>query len=336
MSGAPVVDPYVLAVERRRAGLRRPVPGDPVARRQHALEQDRAVSALRPGPRPEVATLDVDLPVPGHPSTRLRVYWPSPERPSGPPAPALVYFYGGGFTIGGIDWPGWDATYRRRASESGVVVVAGEYGLAPEVRFPTQPEQCWSILEWTFAHAEELGVDPARVAVGGASSGGNLAAAATLMNRDRHDRPLRLQVLECPSLDLTMGHVDFDGMTEAIPSAILREEGSRLLADYLGPDPDAARDPYASPLLAPSLAGLPPAVVYTSEADPLRGDGEAWVTALAAAGVPAVGVRYVGQTHTSGGFSHEVPAADHLHADLIRVLRSLHDQPVPYPDPRMP
>jgi len=334
MTRAPVVDPYVLAVERRRAGARPPVPSDPVARRRQALEQEHAAAALRPGRPPEVATLDVAVPVTGLPSTRLRVYWPSPERSSGPPAPALVYFYGGGFTIGSIDWPGWDTTYRHRAHESGVVVVAGEYGLAPEVRFPTQPEQCWSILEWTFAHAGELGIDPARIAVGGASSGGNLAAAAALMNRDRYDRPLRLQLLECPSLDLTMGHVHLDSMTSAIPSAILRREGRRLIDDYLGPDRRMARNPYASPLLARSLAGLPPAVVYTSEADPLRGDGEAWVTALAAAGVPAVGVRYVGQTHTSGGFSHEVPAADHLHGDIIRVLRGLHDEPAAYPDPR--
>ncbi len=336
MSRAPVVDPYVLAVERRRSGARPPEPSDPAARRRQALEHDQALAALRPGRPPEVATLDVVVPVADRPSTRLRVYWPSAERSSGPPAPALVYFYGGGFTIGSIDWPGWDATYRSRALESGVVVVAGEYGLAPEVRFPTQPEQCWSILEWTFAHADELGIDPARMAVGGASSGGNLAAAAVLMNRDRADRPLRLQLLECPSLDLTMGHVHLAGLSSAIPSAILRREGRRLIDDYLGPDRTVARNPYASPLLAPSLAGLPPAVVYTSEADPLRGDGEAWVTALAAAGVPAVGVRYIGQTHTSGGFSHEVPAADHLHGDIVRVLRTLHEEPTTYPDPRTP
>jgi acetyl esterase len=334
MSRRVTVDPYVLAVERRRAPLRRPEPDDPTARRRQAFEQDVAVAAAFGRTPLAVATREYAVPVERHPDTRLRVYWPDTEPTPGTALPALVYFYGGGFTLGSIDWPGWDATYRQRAHDAGVVVVAGEYGLAPEVRFPAQPEQCWTVLEWTFAHAAEVGIDTGRVAVGGASSGGNLAAATALMNRDRSDHPLRLQLLECPSLDLTMGHVDLRGMTSAIPSAILRREGRRLVRDYLGPDRRTRRHPYASPLLAPSLVGLPPAVVYTSEADTLRGDGEAWVAALARAGVPAVGVRYIGQTHTSGGFAGEVPAADHLHRDVVRVLRTLHDDPVTYPDPR--
>jgi acetyl esterase len=334
MVRGPIVDPYVLAAERRRAGQQRPVPSDPVARRTQALDEDRRRATMRDAVLPTLATREVAVPVDGQPGTRLRVYWPTEHPATDRPLPALVYFFGGGFTVGSLDWPGWDATYRRRAADAGVVVVAGEYSLAPETRFPTQPEQCWAILEWTFRNAAEIGVDPHRVAVGGASSGGNLAAAAALINRDRMNRPVRLQMLECPTLDLTMGHVHLAGMSAAIPSAILRHEGRRLIRDYLGPDRRTAREPYASPLLAPSLEGLPPAVVYTSEADPLRGDGEAWVVALAAAGVPAVGVRYIGQTHTSGGYSGEVPAADHLHRDIVGVLRTLHDDPPTYPDPR--
>ncbi|WP_244632477.1 alpha/beta hydrolase fold domain-containing protein [Microbacterium sp. Se63.02b] len=100
------------------------------------------------------------------------MYWPGAERtPSGSGLPVLVYFYGGGFTIAGIDWVSWDARLRSRARDAGIVIVAADYAHAPERRFPTQPEQCWSAFEWTRAHAEQLGASRNRIAVGGASSG---------------------------------------------------------------------------------------------------------------------------------------------------------------------
>lgn len=334
----PVVDPFVTAVERRLAPLRRPEPKDPARRRRQAAAEDVATSReLGIAPIPAY-TEEHTLPVAGHPDVRVRVYWPSPERAEavtgrGTGLPILVYCYGGGFTIAGIDWVGWDAGFRRRAREAGIIIVAVDYAHAPETRFPAQPEQCWTALEWAHAQASDLGGDPARIAIGGASSGGNLAAAVTLMNRDRANRPIRLQLLEAPALDLTMAHADIRGLDAKVPGIIVRKVGARLVRQYLGRSRNAPLDPYASPLRAASHAGLPPAVIYTSELDPLRGDGEAYARALTAAGVPATAIRYIGQTHTSGGLLRHVPAADHLHRDIITTLRTLHDDPVSYPDP---
>lgn len=329
------LDPFVAAADNRLAPLRQPEPKDPAERRRLAKIQDDATIAELGIRAVDVATKEHILAVEGHPEVRLRVYWPSAQPL--PPVdaggvPVLVYYYGGAFTLAGIDWLGWDALFRRRAEEAGVIVVAGDYAHAPEVQFPSQPEQCWTVFEWAATHAHELGGDPGRLAVGGASSGANLAAAVTLMNRDRNRRPLRLQILEAPALDLTMGHIDVGAVSVKVPDAILRRLGVRLVRQYLGRSRRRRRHPYASPLLAPSLAGLPPAAIYTSELDPLRGDGEAYARALGAAGVPATAVRYIGQTHTSGGLIGVVPAADHLHRDIVATLRTLHEDASSYPD----
>lgn len=335
----PTVDAFVTAVSGRLAALQRtPEPKDPVGRRAHAAAFDRVSSEALGTETLVAATEDHTVQVPGHPDARLRVYWPDQQRlpaladgASGG-RPVLVYFFGGGFTIAGIDWIGWDAGFRRRAREAGVIIVAGEYSLAPEVRYPAQPEQCWSVFEWAAEHARSLGGDPDRLAIGGASSGGNLAAAVTLMNRDRGKRPIRLQLLEAPSLDLTRGHLDARGITQ-VPGAILRRLARQLVLQYLGPDRATQREPYASPLLATDHRGLPPAVIYTAEMDPLRGDGEAYARVLSEASVPVSCVRYIGQTHTSGGLTGHVPAADHLHRDVITTLRTLHEDPVSYGAP---
>jgi acetyl esterase len=332
MPNRSLVDPFIVAAQRRTAHLPQPDLKDPVARRRQAAKNDALALDIFAIERPDVATQDEVVVVDGHPDVRVRVYWPTPERARpGDGHPLMVALYGGGFTIGGIDWEGWDATFRTRARDAGIVIVAPDYSHAPEVRFPAQPEQCWSAFEWAVDHAHELGADPSRVAIGGTSSGGNLAAAVTLMNRDRSNKTIRLQVLEAPALDLTTGHLDAAGLDARVPGVILRRMAVRLVRDYLGADAGLRRHPYASPLLAPSLQGLPPAVVYTAELDALRGDGEAYVRALTAAGVRATGVRYIGQTHTSAGLRGWVPAADHQHRDIVATLRTLRDQPAVWP-----
>lgn len=321
----PMLDSAVAAYERRIAPLLDPEPSDPAGRRRVAGENDSRVSdALGIGPI-DVATLDQVVPVEGHPDVRVRVYWPTTERsaPDGD-LPMLVYFYGGGFTIAGIDWVTWDAQFRRRARDAGIVIVAADYAHAPEQRFPAQPEQCWSAFEWAYAHASEWGASTERIAVGGASSGGDLAAAVTLMNRDRANRSIALQILENPALDLTIGHADMSGISAGMPGVIVRTAGKQLVRQYLGEDAATARLPYASPLLAESHAGLPPALIVTSELDPLRGDGEAYARALSAAGVPVTAVRFIGQTHGSLGCTGHVPAADDAHRLIVSRLRALH------------
>lgn len=321
----PSLDSAVAAFERRIAPLLDPEPADPAGRRRVAHENDSRVSAALEIRPLGTATLDRIVPVEGHPDVRVRVYWPTAERAaSDADLPLLVYFYGGGFTIAGIDWVTWDARFRQRAHDAGIVIVAVDYDHAPEQQFPTQPEQCWSAFEWAHANAAELGASPERIAVGGASSGGDLAAAVTLMNRDRSHHTIALQILENPALDLTIGHADMKGISAGMPGVIVRKAGRELVRQYLGDDADTARLAYASPLLAPSHEGLPAALILTSELDPLRGDGEAYARALSAAGIAVTAVRFIGQTHGSLGCTGYVPSADAAHSLIVSQLRALH------------
>lgn len=328
------IDPFVVDLDRllrRDAG---PMPTDPVARREYVRAADAHATALMGIKAPDVATDDRVVSVPGRPAARVRVYWPTTDAIGGGAddvLPVLVYFFGGSFTMGGIDWVGWDATCRALAADAGVIVVAGEYSLAPEHMFPTQPEQCWAVFEWVRSHAAALGGDPDGIALGGASAGANLAAAVAVMNRDRNGHPVRLQILQVPVLDLTLRHVDPHAISPLLPQVVVRRRARQVARDYLGPDPATRRNPYASPLLAPDVSGLPPALIYTAEKDPLRGDGEAYARALLAAGVPTTCVRYLGQTHGSGGYRLNTAAADHLHRDVVAALRALREPAPAYP-----
>jgi acetyl esterase len=330
----PRLDAFAAAVEKRLAPLSPKQGRTPQARRANAEAFDPIMCAELGIEPVDVATEEHTLPVPGHPDARLRVYWPTPERAAAVEGdadglPVLVYFFGGGFEIAGIDWVWWDASFRERARDAGIIVVAGEYSHAPEQKFPTQPEQCWTVFEWAAEHARELGGDPERMAIGGGSAGGNLATATALMNRDRANRPVRLQLLEVPLLDLTAGHLKSQ---PGIPKLVFRQLAKTLVTQYLGKDRALRRNPYASPLLAPSLKGMPPTVIYTAELDALRGDGEAYARALGEAGVPVSCMRMIGQNHGSAGYGRSVPAAQHLHRDIIATLRTLHDAPVTYPE----
>jgi len=343
------LDPFVTALEARfgvdngvevelRQRGRERAPSDPVARREFARRADATAAQVLGVAAPEVAFEEHRVPVPRYPDARVKVFWPTSEgRAAVPPGglPILVYFFGGSFTLGGLDWVGLDAMYRERAAEAGVIVVAGEYSLAPEVQYPAQPEQCWSMFEWAVAHAAEFGGDAARIAIGGASAGGNLAAVTALMNRDRNQHPVRLQLLEVPVVDLRGKYLDPRAISRVLPAAVLRHLSKPIVRDYLGTHRTAevARQPYASPLVARDHSGLPPALIITAEIDPLRRDGAAYARALAASGVPATCVRYLGQSHQSGGYRSLNPAADHLHRQVISTLRTLHDPEVVYPAP---
>lgn len=316
------IDPHVLRTEARLRARSGTVDlTDPADFRRHAAEQQDVFVSELGIVAPEVATADHVVPVDGHPETRLRIYHPTGAATApGTGLPVFVYFYGGAFIVGAIDWPGYDAYCRQLAADSGVIVVAGEYSLAPEITFPAQPEQCWSVLDWVVRHATEFGGYPAVVGVGGASSGANLAAVAAILNRDRGGHPLRL--LACMNMcsDLTGAHLTQLGPLSPVPDEEL-QRGLRFAAEtYLaGADP---RQPTASPLLA-DLRGLPASLIVTSEIDPLCGDGEAFGNALQEADVPTTCIRFIGQTHTSGGMLGAVPAADSLQRLLTATLRDL-------------
>ena len=316
-SASPAASPVKTAPQPAPSGPRE-------ARARHrraALGWDRTEQRTVGTPGPDLRTTEHMVPVPGYPDVRVRIY--HPDTPG--PVPACLTFYGGAFRIGGIDYPTTDAAHRRRAAASGVALVAVDYALAPEHRYPTQIEQAYAALEWVFASGAELGLDTDRVAVDGASAGACLAAALTLMNRDRAQHPIRLQILEVPVVDLTGGHIDLAATRAVgIPSPIVTRELRSVRRTYLG-GADRACEAYASPLLADSHAGLPPALILTAEYDPLRRQGEVYAAALRTAGVEASAARYLGVTHDIAIFTGVLAAARRWEAEVVSALRTLHN-----------
>lgn len=240
------------------------------------------------GHGPTVAKVEDRL-IPGPDSQiPIRVY--SPEG-SGP-FPVLVYFHGGGFWMGSIATE--DSACRLLTNAADCAVVSVEYRLAPEHKFPAAVEDGYAATKWVAENASNLGVDAARIAVGGASAGGNVAAVVALMARDRGTPRLAYQLLLYPVTNFA-----FD-----TPSYQQNADGYMLTKDammwcwslYLPTEADGY-NPYASTLRAHDLSGLPPALVVTAEYDPLRDEGEAYAARLREAGVPAVCTRYDGILH---------------------------------------
>jgi acetyl esterase len=219
----------------------------------------------------------------------IRVY-----RPEHGTLPASIFIHGGGWWMGGLQES--DSLCRRRAASVGCVVISIDYRLAPEHPFPAAVDDSWAATQWVFAHADELDIDPRRIAIGGGSAGGNIAAAVTLLARDTGAVSLVGQLLEIPATDLTLtaSQASADEFSDGygLSKADLVECAEFYLGEH---DP---KDPLASPLFA-DLHGLPPALITTAECDPVRDDGEAYAAKLADAGVPVQLRRWDGQVHGS-------------------------------------
>ena len=175
-------------------------------------------------------------------------------------------------------------------------------------------QDCYAALCWVADHADELGGDRSRLSVGGASAGGNLAAVLALMARDRGGPDLALQVLDIPVTDLTMSQRSIEENAEGY---ILTRKALEQGSAFYVPDPTDRRNPYASPLFADDLSGLPPALVLTMEYDPLRDEGEAYAARLRDAGVPVTHRRFDGQFHGSVTMAKLVPDVAAEHRGLI-------------------
>lgn len=221
----------------------------------------------------------------------VRVYVPKDSAGQGP-LPITVYFHGGGWVIGTLEM--YDATCTQIANRAGCIVVSVDYRLAPETPFPGAVDDAVAATRWVHQHAASLGGDPARMAVAGDSAGGNLCAVVAQQLRGS-DLSLCHQVLIYPITNL---RCDSASYAENGPKNYLLSDAlMHWFRDQYLPDASAIEDPRASPLLAPDLAGLPPATVVTAEFDPLRDEGEAYGQALAAAGVPVTVRRWDGQMH---------------------------------------
>jgi acetyl esterase len=207
-------------------------------------------------------------------------------------APGFVYFHGGGWVIGSLDTH--ENLCKALANRSGARVVSVDYRLAPEHPWPAAPEDCYAVVRHVAECGSQFGIDGARLAVGGDSAGGNLAAVVALMARDRKGPVLRHQVLLYPVVD----H-DFDrpSYRENADGYLLTRDAMRWFWQQYVADPARRSEGYASPQRAEKLEGLPSATVITAEFDPLRDEGEAYAERLRAAGVAVAATRYDGQIH---------------------------------------
>lgn len=240
-------------------------------------------------------------------SVPVRVYTPGGLEG---PLPALLYFHGGGFTGGSID--GGDTRCRVLAEFSGVVVVNAGYRLAPDNPFPAAVDDAYESTKWVVDNAASLGVNPAKVAVGGDSAGGNLAAVVAHLAKER-GLSLAFQYLVYPVVDLvteTPSRKEFGvsyGVNPNMPPT--------YVVDH------SPADPRLSPLLNKDFCGLPPAFIATAECDPLRDEGEAYAKTLQDAGVPVQLKRYAGMVHAFAAAYREFDAATELALDSARALQ---------------
>jgi acetyl esterase/lipase len=284
-----MLDPQVLTLLERIAAAGRP-PLHTLTAAQARAEYLRSRRALSPEP-PEVALAqDRRIPGPGGPLA-LRVYRARGSQPT-ERLPVLVYFHGGGFTIGDLDTH--DAVCRGLANSGRCAVVSVDYRLAPEHKFPAAVEDAVAATRWVAAHADELHVDAARLAVGGDSAGGNLAIVTTLIARDAGAPAIALQMLLYPPTHPPHNTASAEKFAQGYLQT--REVISYFRNNYIRSPADFA-DWRCAPLLAPDLSRLPPAFIITAGYDMLVDEGKAFADRLAAAGVDVTYKCYEGMIH---------------------------------------
>ena len=269
-----MIDPEARAYLDHMASL-----GLPPLAEQGAVEARRLNSLRAPSLAGELEAVahvqDGHLPGPGGPIP-FRVYSPAPGRT----LPAFLYLHGGGWVVGDLDTH--DSVCRAIARRAECVVLALDYRLAPEDPFPAAVEDACAALSWLGDHATELGADSGRIAVGGDSSGGNLSAVLAQRARDRGGPKVAAQVLIYPVTDCNF---DTDSYRDAATGYGLTRESMLWYWNQYLPDESKRVSPDASPLRAPDLSGLPPALVITCKLDPLASEGAAYAEGLRSAGV---------------------------------------------------
>jgi acetyl esterase len=260
----------------------------------HTFTPERARQGIRrqiaqlgtPEPIAHVA----DILIPGATEAQpARIYTPEGSGPF----PLLIFFHGGGFVLGDLDTH--DGLCRSLANRAGCVVVSVAYPLAPEHKFPAAPNAAYIATRWVAEHAAQLNGDATRIALGGDSAGGNLAAVVAQMVRDQGGPSLVFQLLIYPDLDFR--RTNFSIQEYAGKYGNITRDGQNWFMDHYLTGAEEKLNPLVSPLLAPSLHGLPPALIITAEYDALRDEGEQYGQRLQEAGVPVTVTRYQGMIH---------------------------------------
>ena len=257
----------------------------------HTVSPEQARINAKARPRaagPEVAkvedhtisTPDADIPV--------RIYTP----PGPGPFPVLVWLHGGGWVLGDLESA--DPTARHLTVGAGCVVVSVDYRLAPETKFPGAADDCYAATLWTAQNASRLNADARRMAVGGDSAGGNLAAVVAHMARDRGTLDLTFQLLVYPVTERRFTTTSYQQYADG---HLLTKDGMQWFWEHYLKDPADAFHPYAAPLCAKDFDNLPAALVITAECDPLCDEGEAYAQRLQAAGIPTTYSCYSGMIH---------------------------------------
>lgn len=276
-------------------------------------ENQFAILAFAGASEPVARIHERTIPGPGG-AIPVRIYTPASH--SGL-LPVLVYFHGGGWVLGTLDTH--DNVCRQLANQTPCVVVAVDYRLAPEHKFPAAVEDADAAVVWVAEHADEIGADATRVAVGGDSAGGNLAAVVAQIARDRGSPPVAFQLLIYPVTDhYAAGMASYE---ENADGYYLTRDSMIWFIDHYLRDSEDKGDPRFAPLRQPDLRGLPPALVMTAEYDPLRDEGERYVERLRAAEVPTRLIRYDGMIHGFFRLPAAMSRANQAIADAAASLR---------------
>lgn len=279
------LDPQVIKILKEAESLGLPAYQDlsPTEARKQMLDQAPPVDPVLSVQRVE----DRSIPGPAG-EIPIRVYYPAGDAPFA----TLVYFHGGGWVIGDLDTH--HGFCHALAKTSGCLVVAVDYRLSPEHRYPAAVEDAYAATTWVAENSDALQADSNRLAVAGDSAGGHLAAVAALMARDRKGPRIDLQIMIYPITDYSFNTLSYIENKEGY---MLTQDLMKWFWNHFIEDESQADDPYVSPLRAKNLSDLPPALIVTAEYDPLRDEGEAYAKKLQEAGVKVTLSRYPGMIH---------------------------------------
>jgi acetyl esterase/lipase len=270
-----------------------------------------------------VNTTDQQVPGPkGAPEVLVRLYQPT-ERPD--TLPTLLWMHGGGYVMGSV--AGDDTVARHLAQVGPCVVASVAYRLAPECPFPAPVEDCYAALTWLAAQSAALGVDPSRIAIGGASAGGGLAAGLALLARDRAEVPVAFQLLIYPMLD----DRNITPATATVPDTVVwtRKNNRMGWSAYLGHAPGGAEvSPYAAAARATDLHGVPPAYIAVGALDLFVDENITYAQRLLAAGIPTELHVYPGAFHGFNGFASRAEIARRFNADRDHALTRMLHRPI--------